>query len=114
MSSPLYSGSKTVAYLALNLGEKDFETLSEYCREQGGEVDTFAEEVNLAENSRPLLNHVFALIEGKKVKTLIIPSLEHILGGRFKKSSELLHYLKRHNVWLHSLADETKMSSVHQ
>ena len=106
MSSQLYSGSKTVAYFTLILSKKDFQAFREYCKSYESEVDTFAEEVALAENSRPMLNHVFDLIEQKKIKTLIIPSLEHMLGTRFKKPSQLLNYLERHNVWLHSLVEE--------
>lgn len=113
MSLKFYSGSKTAAYASLNIGEKDFNALGEYCLQQHFEVDTFAEETDHFVCERPLLNHLLQLIEQKKIISLVIPSMDHVLGTRFNNPSEFLNYLKRHGVWLHSLADEGKNSMIH-
>lgn len=115
MSSKIYLGSKTVAYASLNSGGKDFNDLSEYCRRQCFEVDTFAEETDDCSVGRQLLNQVLHLIfiEQKKIKSLVIPSIDHVLGTQFKNPSEFLNYLKRHGVWLHSLADAEKSHVIH-
>jgi DNA invertase Pin-like site-specific DNA recombinase len=112
MSKCLYS-VPVIAYAALNLGEKDFNKLGESCFNQSFEIDTFAEETGDASSDRPLLNQIFGLIEQKKIITLVIPSLDHVLGTRFKKLSEFLKYLEHHCVWLHSLDDEIKSPMIH-
>ncbi len=113
MSAQLYFGSKTIAYASLNLGDKDFDAIGDYCLNQSFEVDIFAEETGSLESNRPILNQVIELVEKQKVKVLVIPSIDHILCSRFTKPTEFLNYLRRHGVWLHSLADEAKSQVIH-
>ena len=113
MTSKFYSGLKTVAYASLSIGDNDFNELSDYCLKQPFPVDTYAEETESFLSDRPTLNQVLHLIEQKQIQSLVIPSIEHVLGGRFSQASDFLKYLRLHGVELLNLAAEANSHVIH-
>ncbi len=83
----------------------DLNLLHEYFSENPLETEIVAEEILLDRDSPPTMEEILNLIEQGALITLVVPSLEHLVGKDVEKLRHVLGLLNIHEVRLKSLKE---------